>query len=370
MLSASITTTRSSAAKSRREAERLGDPAGRSCRAVLELAAEQALEVLHVVAARDEHQLVEAGLPQRLDRVEDHRLVVDGQEVLVRDPRQRIEPRAGAAGEDHALHRRCDAMGRGAGPLLEEGLARAVLSKPRRESPYSKVTVRPVLVDEELRYQFEYRQGEKATHANLPAGRGRDGARRADPPRLPAGAAADARARLPGARRGEGPAAAADREAGRPRARPAQARLLEEGKPVPFLVELGVMTPEGKVRAQRTASSARSTGFSSSWTTCSRAGASDRRLRLRQVVPDVRALPPARVERGARRGGRGPRPEGGRGRPLPRAGGAARLRAAPLRGRRHRAVRGRAGRRRRLAARVRHRDRRRRSRGRCAGTPR
>ena len=42
-----------------------------------------------------------------------------------------------------------------------------MLSKPRRESPYSKVTIRPVLVDEELRYQFEYRKGEKATHANL-----------------------------------------------------------------------------------------------------------------------------------------------------------------------------------------------------------
>src|SRR2546421_10538436 len=53
-------------------------------------------------------------------------------------------------------------------PLLEEGLSRAVLSKPRRDSPYSKVTVRPVIVDEELRYQFEYRQGEKATHAHLP----------------------------------------------------------------------------------------------------------------------------------------------------------------------------------------------------------
>ena len=44
-------------------------------------------------------------------------------------------------------------------PLLDEGLSRAVLSKPRRESPYSRVTVRPVLVDEQLRYQFEYRQG-------------------------------------------------------------------------------------------------------------------------------------------------------------------------------------------------------------------
>ncbi len=136
-------------------------------------------------------------------------------------------------------------------PLLEEGLARAVLSKPRRESPYSKVTVRPVLVDEELRYQFEYRQGEKATHANLPPDEAEtelaglihrdfrqallqtpahdyqvlDGEKvlRRPPTAKPAGLEHDRR----------------------------KQRLLEEGKPVPFLVELGVMTPDGKVRAQR-----------------------------------------------------------------------------------------------------------------------
>ncbi len=137
------------------------------------------------------------------------------------------------------------------GPLLEEGLARAVLSKPRRESPYSKVTVRPVLVDEELRYQFEYRQGDKATHSNLPPGEAEselaglihrdfrqallqtpvhdyqvlDGKKvlRRPPTAKPAGLHHDRRKR----------------------------RLLEEGKPVPFLVELGVMTPDGKVRAQQ-----------------------------------------------------------------------------------------------------------------------
>jgi hypothetical protein len=42
--------------------------------------------------------------------------------------------------------------------LLEEGLSRAVLSKPRRESAYSQVTVRPVRVDEALRYYDEFRQ--------------------------------------------------------------------------------------------------------------------------------------------------------------------------------------------------------------------
>jgi hypothetical protein len=136
-------------------------------------------------------------------------------------------------------------------PLLEEGLSRAVLSKPRRESPYSKVTVRPVLVDEELRYQFEYRQGDRATHANLlpleaetelsglihrdfrqallqtPAHDYQvlDGTKvlRRPPTGKPSGLGHDRRKR----------------------------RVLEEGRPVPFLVELGVMTPEGKVRAQR-----------------------------------------------------------------------------------------------------------------------
>ena len=136
-------------------------------------------------------------------------------------------------------------------PVLDEGLSRAVLSRPRADSPYSKVTVRPVLVDEELRDQFEYRQGEKATHANLlpleaetelaglihrdfrqallqtPAHDYQvlDGEKvlRRPPTGKPAGLEHDRRKR----------------------------RLLEEGRPVPFLVELGVMTPDGKVRAQR-----------------------------------------------------------------------------------------------------------------------
>ncbi|MDX6493588.1 MAG: hypothetical protein QOH02_1523, partial [Gaiellaceae bacterium] len=50
---------------------------------------------------------------------------------------------------------------------FEEGLSRAVLSKPRKESPYTRVTVKPVLIDDERRYQFEYVQGAQATHANL-----------------------------------------------------------------------------------------------------------------------------------------------------------------------------------------------------------
>jgi hypothetical protein len=136
-------------------------------------------------------------------------------------------------------------------PVLDEGLARAVLSKPRRASPYSRVTVRPVVVADELRYQFEYRQGPKATHANL----------------LPP----EAEAELAGLIRRDFRQALLQTpvhdyqvlDGGKvlrrpPTAKPAEPahdrskrRLLAEGTPVPFLVELGVMTPDGKVRARR-----------------------------------------------------------------------------------------------------------------------
>ena len=142
-------------------------------------------------------------------------------------------------------------MGMELKPVLEEGLARAVLSKPRRESPYSRVTVRPVVIADELRYQFEYRQGPKATHANL----------------LPLEAETelaelirrDFRHALLQTRSHDYQVLHGEKVLRRaPTARPSELehdrrkrRLLTEGVPVPFLVELGVMTPEGKVRARR-----------------------------------------------------------------------------------------------------------------------
>ena len=44
-----------------------------------------------MLAPGDEHQLRDARVPKGLGGVHDHRLVVDGQKVLVRDPRERIE---------------------------------------------------------------------------------------------------------------------------------------------------------------------------------------------------------------------------------------------------------------------------------------
>src|SRR5581483_2784227 len=94
------------------QAERLGDAARlflvgveEPVDAPLVAVAEQAEELARVRPAGDEHDLVDAGTHERLDPVRDHGTVIQGQQVLVRDPRQRMEPRACAAGEDDALHR-------------------------------------------------------------------------------------------------------------------------------------------------------------------------------------------------------------------------------------------------------------------------
>ena len=95
-----------------REPERLGDASGPLLVGVQEPVtavgmpvAEQAEELPGMRPAGDDHDLVDARAYERLDRVLDHRPVVDRQQVLVRDPRQRVEPRTGSAGEDDALHR-------------------------------------------------------------------------------------------------------------------------------------------------------------------------------------------------------------------------------------------------------------------------
>ena len=95
-----------------REPERLGDAARlvlvrvkEPVDPVLVPVAEQPEELAGVRPAGDEHQLRDVGLDERFDRPVHHRPVVDGQQVLVRDPRERVQPRAGATGEDHAFER-------------------------------------------------------------------------------------------------------------------------------------------------------------------------------------------------------------------------------------------------------------------------
>ena len=61
-----------------RQAECLGDAAGLFLLAVRELVSEQAAEVVDVLAPGHEHQLRDVGFAQGVDRVDDHRPVVDG----------------------------------------------------------------------------------------------------------------------------------------------------------------------------------------------------------------------------------------------------------------------------------------------------
>ena len=65
--------------------------------------AQQALEVREVRGRRDQEDLADARQHQRGERVVDHRLVVDREQLLAGNGGQRIQTCAAAAGEDNAL---------------------------------------------------------------------------------------------------------------------------------------------------------------------------------------------------------------------------------------------------------------------------
>ena len=66
--------------------------------------AQQALEVGRVLRRRDDEDVADAGKHERGERVVDHGLVVDRQQLLARHARERVKSRAGAARQDDALH--------------------------------------------------------------------------------------------------------------------------------------------------------------------------------------------------------------------------------------------------------------------------
>jgi SAM-dependent methyltransferase len=130
-------------------------------------------------------------------------------------------------------------------------LTGATLSKPRHRDRAAarRVTVRPVLVAGELRYAFTRHLADRTTSENL----------------TPVEAEEHLAALLTDYRQAllHGPDAdyqvlGGERVLERPPTRPVatlahdrvKRRLLPEREPVPFLVELGVMTPEGRVRAR------------------------------------------------------------------------------------------------------------------------
>ncbi len=66
--------------------------------------AQEGQKIPGLAPAGDDHDLLNPGVDQGLDRVVDHRFVKNRQEVLVGDLRQRKEARAKSAGQDDALH--------------------------------------------------------------------------------------------------------------------------------------------------------------------------------------------------------------------------------------------------------------------------
>ena len=66
--------------------------------------AEQALEARRIVRRGDDEDVADAREHERRERVVDHGLVVDRQQLLGGHERERVQARAGPAGEDDAFH--------------------------------------------------------------------------------------------------------------------------------------------------------------------------------------------------------------------------------------------------------------------------
>lgn len=141
-----------------------------------------------------------------------------------------------------------------AGLIDGEALTHATLSNPRARdvAGYTKATVRPVFVRGEPLYQWTYHYAARTTNENLSPEETAN--------RLTALLGPVFRQALLHARDADYQVLASRGEKilERPPTRPAASLehdrrkryVLEEGTPVPFLVELGVMTPAGKVRAK------------------------------------------------------------------------------------------------------------------------
>ena len=115
--------------------ERLRQPVRRRLHGVAELdaplrpVAEQPDELLLVVRRGDDQDVPDPGQHQRRDRVVDHRLVVDRQQLLADAAGERVQPGARTTRQDDALHRPNPRARRPAGDAGE------ITDRSRRTSP-------------------------------------------------------------------------------------------------------------------------------------------------------------------------------------------------------------------------------------------
>lgn len=138
-------------------------------------------------------------------------------------------------------------------------LLQATLSSPRSKSGEipPKTVVRPVMLKDGLHYQFESHFKNKVTHVNASP---IDAATKlmelmGAEYRQALAKTTDADVQLLFNNKGKAavrkqPASGGSRQAALEHNRKKN-RILEEGKPAPFLVELGIMTPEGRVHAKK-----------------------------------------------------------------------------------------------------------------------
>ena len=130
-----------------------------------------------------------------------------------------------------------------------DALLRAVLSKPRSAELPRKVTVEPLGLRGTTSFQITTQHGDRATHENLAPDEARErlGVLLTDY-RQGLLQTADADWQVLGGKVLRRPATRTTAERRHDRRK---RYLLEEGRPVPFLVELGVMTDDGTVRKSR-----------------------------------------------------------------------------------------------------------------------
>ena len=72
--------------------------------AKLTAVSKQMLKARRVLRRGNDENIADARKHQRRKRIINHRLVINRQKLLARNHRQRVQPRAGAAGENNSLH--------------------------------------------------------------------------------------------------------------------------------------------------------------------------------------------------------------------------------------------------------------------------
>ena len=99
---------------------------------------QQPAELLLVLGRGDDRDLAQAGQHQHRQRIVDHRLVVERQQLLRQRMGDRIEPGARAAGEDDALARRLASLPAPRSPRRARRASPAARCRRPRRSPRSR----------------------------------------------------------------------------------------------------------------------------------------------------------------------------------------------------------------------------------------